>query len=95
MAVQAVAVTADATVQDVPAGGLTKLFGWSIQENAGSPAVAAFLIRAGSGGVIHGGASLAASGSSTVWFGPNGVDVYGDIYFDLTAGSVTGAVYVG
>ena len=95
MAVQAVAVTVDATVQDQPSGGHGVLYGWAIQENAGTPAVASFLIRAGAAGVINGGASLAASGTSVAWFGPQGVLVYGDIYFDLTAGSVTGAVYVG
>lgn len=76
-------------------GTPTILYGWSIRENAGTPAAAEALLRSGSAvGPIVGVIDLAANGSTTVWFGPQGLRVPDGIFVDAIAGSLEGAIYV-
>lgn len=88
----AIAVTADATVLDIAGSGPATLFGWSI--NASAAAVWEIRVGSASGAVIATG-SAATAGNQTVWFGPQGVQVAGDIVFELVSGTVSGAVFVG
>lgn len=72
------------------------LYGWSVGESDGTPAVASFLIRNGSGaGDIVAVVELAANGSSTEWFGDQGIRVPDGIFIDIVAGTVQGAIYAG
>ncbi len=72
-----------------------KLMGWSVGEADGTPAVASFLLReGGASGKIVAVVELAANGSNVAWFGPMGIHVNGDLYFDIVGGTVQGAVYV-
>jgi hypothetical protein len=71
------------------------LYGWSVGESDGTPAVASFLIRDGSvSGPIVAVVELAANGSSTEWF-EGGVRVPNGIFIDIVGGTVQGAIYVG
>lgn len=72
------------------------LYGWSVHESSGTPAVASFLIRDGSvTGNIVAAVELAADGDDTVWFGDRGVRVPGGIFVDRVAGTVEGSVFAG
>lgn len=86
----------DQTIHAAPAGvnSVPTLYGWSIRESAGTPAVATVLIRSGSlSGPIVAAIELVADGSSTEWFGPQGVQARGGLYVDVVAGAVEGSVY--
>lgn len=86
------APAADGTITDVPADSFCTLMGWSVSETAG--AVALFHLRVNSAtGQIVGTANLAAAGSSTQWFGPDGIHVPGDLYFDKVSGTYSGVIY--
>lgn len=80
--------TGDVTI----ASAETTLMGWSIRESAGTPAVAAVNIEDGAGNVIA-AIELAANGSSTEWFGPDGVRARGGLAVDRQSGETEGAVY--
>lgn len=63
-----------------------RLLGYSMKESAGTPAVASVNLRHG---VVIGAAllateELAADGSVTRWFGPNGIACAGGIFVDRT-----------
>jgi hypothetical protein len=72
------------------------LHGWSIAENAGTPAVASVLIRDGGvSGAIVAQIELAANGSTS----EGGLSVKSEtaagFYVDVVAGDVRGALYGG
>lgn len=72
-----------------------RLMGWSVGESDGTPAVASFLLKqGGASGKVVAVVELAANGSNNAWFGPNGVVIDGDLYFDIVGGTVQGSVYV-
>lgn len=89
-------ITSDSNDGVVP-GSLAKgaLKGWSIKENAGSPAAASITLRDGSEtGDILGHIVLAASGVSNFHI-DDGIQFSGaGVYVDWIAGSVTGVVYI-
>lgn len=73
----------------IAAGPRRRLLGWSIRESAGSPAVATVSIVLGeavSGGTPIGHVELAANGSETKWFGPQGIDVRDGVSLDIAGG---------
>lgn len=75
----------------------TRLYGWSVTESAGSPAIATAVLRngTGTGDPIVAIASVPASGKDFQWFGPNGITCTGGLFLDRTGGSTTVVVYVG
>ena len=74
--------------------GRSIYYGLTIRETAA--AVASFNIRATSAsGPIIDTVALPASGTVSHWFGPNGINAPGGIYFDVLAGAVAGSVYHG
>ncbi len=83
-------VIADVEPAVAAATGLV-LLGYSCREVAGTPAAAAFNIIHGAtvaGGVKTVVVELAANGSETVWFGPDGIAVDSGISIDIVAGAV-------
>lgn len=67
--------------------------GWSLRETAGAVAVA--VLRDGSSsGKIIGVANLASAGSNSEWFGPMGIRVDGDVYYEKVSGTIAGSVYI-
>lgn len=67
--------------------------GLAVYETAGAEAVV--VIRDGtSSGTILDVASLAADGSYTSWFGPDGKQTNDQLYFELVSGDVDGSVAV-
>lgn len=77
------------------AGSVAKLYGWSVREAAGSPAVATVIVHAGTdaSGPAIGEIELAANGASTEWFGPQGVQMRDGIFVEVVAGTVEGVVF--
>ena len=67
--------------------------GWSIRENAGTPAAAAVRLRDGSGGQILASIGLAAGQSSAQTLQPLGVNFRTGIFVEIVAGSVEGSVF--
>jgi hypothetical protein len=91
---RAIPVTVDATVLDI-AGSMTKLMGWSVRETAGAATGTFDILEGGSGGPVVASVVVDTSGSSTEWFGPQGIDVNGDIYFDkIGTGTIRGCIFV-
>ena len=70
-----------------------KLYGWTVRESDGTPAVATVVLTDADSNIV-GEIELAANASSTAWFGPQGVIVRGDLTATIT-GTVTGAVLLG
>lgn len=88
-------VVADVNAAVAAQGGL-RLVGYSIQESAGTPAAAACKIVHGAtvgGGTNVAFVKLAASGSTTVSFGPAGIACPNGISFDWVSGQVDVALY--
>ncbi|MCK9622138.1 MAG: hypothetical protein M0R47_16580 [Methylobacter sp.] len=84
------AVTANVDAAVAAQAGL-RLVGYSAKESAAIPAAATFSIVHGATGA--GGASLvhvnfAAAGSSTVWFGDDGIDAPNGLSIDWLTGQV-------
>lgn len=74
---------------------MAKLMGFSIGEDAGSPAAAKVRLReATSTGTILAVIDLEASSSSTKWFGPEGKRAIGGVYVELVSGTVEGSVTI-
>lgn len=81
-----------------PAGTdlMAKFMGYSVGENAGTPAAAKVRFRAGSlTGPVIAVSHVAASSSDTRWFGPCGIRAEGGIYVELVSGTVEGSVMIG
>jgi hypothetical protein len=73
-------------------GGPGQLQGWSLRETAG--AVATVRIReVGVAGKILASIGLAANDDDRAWYGPLGVDFATDLYIEVVAGAVEGAIY--
>lgn len=74
----------------------TKLYGWSVTESAGSPALASAVLRngTGTGDPIVAVCSLLASTSGGQMF-VEPVLCNGGLFLDRTAGSTTVVVYIG
>jgi hypothetical protein len=88
-------VVADVNAAVAAAGGL-RLRGYSIQESAGTPAAAACRIMHGAtvgGGTVAAFVKLAASGNTTVDFGPAGIACPNGISFDWVSGQVDVCIY--
>ena len=81
--------TADA--QGVAAASGLRLMGYSVRESAGSPDVATLNLRHGSADTdpIVALINLAASGSDSQWFGPQGLPVEGGVFVDRLTGNST------
>ena len=80
--------------------GRITLLGWSLVEDAGTPALASAYIKDGTtaASVIVAGIKMAASGSSQQWFGDidnGGLVLNTGLFFDMIAGSMSGAIYIG
>lgn len=71
------------------------VFGWSLRENAGTPAAAQVEIRDGTtdGGTLIGVVNLGASESVRDWFGPQGIKFSTGIRFVKPAGTSIGTVW--
>ncbi len=84
--------TADVLIQT----GEVILFGYAIEEDAGSPAVARLVLRDGTtaAGAIVLPVRLAASGSASQWFN-DGIKFRNGLFLDMVAGSVNGALFIG
>lgn len=72
-----------------------RLLGFSIQEDAGSPAVAEAKLRLGTTveGTEIAFVSLAASGAQTVWLGDRGIDASTGVFFERVTGTAVLALY--
>lgn len=84
------AVVADVDAAVAASAGL-RLLGAAWRESAGSPAVASFDIvhgATGAGGTMLVPVELAASGSASAWFGPNGVACPNGLSINWIAGAV-------
>ena len=66
-----------------------RLMGYSVAEDAGSPATASFKLRNGTtaGGDMRVYEKLAASQSKTVWFGPEGLACGAGIFLERVSGT--------
>lgn len=84
-----------ATASTLVIGGRGRLLGYSLYENAGSPAVAAVSLLDGtsSGGQFLARCGLTASGVDTKWFGPQGIAFRQGLYIGAFTGSLTGNLY--
>lgn len=73
------------------------LYGYSLRESAGTPAVATAFLRDGTGATdpVLVVLELAANGVETQWFGPQGIPINGGVYLDRVAGEVEGVLYIG
>jgi hypothetical protein len=73
--------------------GQCLLLGWSISDQSG--AANGVIFRGGTDATsqVLGGVTLAASGASTQWFGPNGIHAMGGL-FVAQSGSLSGSVFV-
>jgi hypothetical protein len=87
--------TGTADVQAYTGSG--NLMGYSIMEDAGAPAVGTVILRDGIAATadIIAVVELGANGSTTQWFGPQGIPFNVGIYVDRVAGSCSGALYIG
>lgn len=68
-----------------------RLMGFACRESAGTPAVAAFNVIHGAtvaGGSVVVPVELAANGSTSAWFGPQGIAVASGISIEVVAGTV-------
>lgn len=85
--------TGTASVQVIT--GAATVFGWSVRENAGSPAAATVEIRDGTtdGGTLIGVVNLGASESVRDWFGPQGIKFSTGIRFVKPTGTSLGTVW--
>lgn len=86
---------ADGALQSAAANQI--LYGWSLRETAGSAATVD-LKDGVTGGTVIAGVALAANGSDTKWFGPQGIRVPSSagVFVDLGgSGTVVGSVWVG
>ena len=72
-----------------------RLLGFSIQEDAGAPAVAEAKLRLGTlvSDTEIAFISLAASGAQTVWFGDRGIDASAGVFFERVTGTTVLALY--
>lgn len=84
--------TADVLLQT----GQCVLFGIAVEEDAGSPAVARFVLRDGTtaAGAIVLPVRLAASGSNIQYFN-DGILFRNGLFLDMVAGSINGSVFLG
>jgi len=93
-AVPVVLTGADQALYTPAAGstGVGTLLGWSLR------AAAACSVNVRSGidatGPIVAVIELGAAGESTRWFGPQGIQCRGGIFFDVLAGTPVGAAYI-
>lgn len=76
------------------------LLGWSLMEDAGSPALASAYLRDGgsAGAAIVAAIKMPLSGTSQVWFGDidnGGINLKNGLFLDMVAGSISGAIYIG
>lgn len=95
-----ISVPATTTADIAMMTGRITLLGWSLYEDAGSPALASAVIRDGTSAAaaIAAVVKMAASGASNFWFGDiddGGVVLSNGLFFDMIAGSMSGAVYIG
>jgi hypothetical protein len=95
MAVPISVVTGVADAQ-LDTAGFGRLMGYSVMESATSAAVATLALRQGTTatGAPLAFIELAANGSSTVWFGPQGIQYSGGLFLDRIAGECTVVVWV-
>jgi hypothetical protein len=84
--------TADVLIQT----GQAVLFGLAVEEDAGTPAVARFVLRDGTttSGAIVLPVRLAASGSTYAWFN-DGILFRNGLFLDMLSGSINGALFIG
>lgn len=76
-------------------GGRGRLLGYSLYEDAGTPAAAAVSLLDGvnsSGRFLH-RVSMAASGTANFWLGPQGIEFQNGLYVGAFTGSLTGNLY--
>lgn len=78
-----------------PDGGPATLMGWSLREPSGVDATATIHSGTDASGPIVGVVALALDGATDppAWFGPQGIRCPGGIFFDVTSGTVEGAIY--
>lgn len=75
--------------------GVGTLWGWNFSETAGTPAAARVLLRDGSdSGAILADIRLGEAATSTVAL-PIAINVPSNVYVDVDAGEVRGALYGG
>lgn len=99
MGARYIQVPATTTADISMMGQRVTLLGWSLYEDAGTPAAASAVIRDGTSAAAAQVAmiKMAASGMSSFWFGDidNGGIILGNgLYFDMIAGSMSGAIYI-
>lgn len=84
--------TADIAIQT----GQAVLFGLAVEEDAGSPAVARFVLRDGTSasGAIVLPVRLAASDSKFLML-PDGILFRNGIFLDMISGSINGSLFIG
>lgn len=85
--------TGDVTVRDTG----TNFYGYSIRENAGSPAAATVIVRNGTTNTdpIVAVIEIAADDDDDAWYGPQGIRCEDGLRVERSAGTTEGAVYVG
>ena len=88
-------IVADVDAAVAAATGL-RLMGYSAKESAAAPAAATGVIDIGAtaaGGTPVVNLNFAASGSSSAWFGPDGIDAAAGISIDWITGRFDCAIY--
>ncbi len=78
--------------------GRVTLMGWSLMEDAGTPALASLYLRDGTTATapIVAAIKVPASGNNSFWFGDidnGGIILKNGLFLDMVAGSVSGALY--
>ena len=92
----AVGQTTDATLEAATTS--LRLLGWSIREDAGTPAVATVVLRHDADGTCDGTGviafiELAANGSDQMSYGDRGLAIASGVCADILAGSVSVVIY--
>ena len=95
-----ISVPATTTADILMVTGRIVLMGWSLYEDAGSPALASAVIRDGTtaAGALVAAIKMPLSGNSNLWLGDidvGGIMLTTGLFFDMIAGSMSGAVYIG
>lgn len=88
-------ITADVDAAVAADKGLV-LLGYSVHENAGTPAVATIHILDGAtvaGGTEVAAVKLAADGAKTIWFGDRGIATPAGLSIEVVGGQVTCVLY--
>lgn len=84
-----------AAASSVVVSGGGRLLGYSLQENAGTPAAAAVTLYDGisAGGEVLHKIGIPLSGVVNPWFGPQGINFRAGLFIGPYTGSLTGVLY--